>query len=139
MIKLGDGTEATVMVAKTLTLDCPRGENGRDNLTDDGPTRLPEAFRALQSGKLPRKAGLLLERHGLAYELTLQAESFSVTGLALPKPEGLSGSELRVARIESLRHVVETLDLLYASYVLRRAGADWTGELGRIRGWLTAA
>ena len=138
-IRLTDGSEATVMIAKTLTLDCPRGENGRDNLTDDGPTRLPEAFRALQSGKLPRKAGLLLERHGLAYELTLQAESFSVSGLALPRPEGLSGSELRVARIESLRHVVETLDLLYSSFILRRSGNDWTGELGRIRGWLTAA
>lgn len=138
-VRLADGSEATVMIAKTLTLDCPRGENGRDNLTDDGPTRLPEAFRALQSGKLPRKAGLILERHGLAYELTLQAESFSVSGLALPRPEGLSGSELRVARVESLRHVVETLDLLYAAFILRRSAADWHGELGRIRGWLTAA
>ena len=56
-LALPDGSEATVMVAKTLTLDCPRGETGRDCLTNEGPTRLPEAFRALQAGKLPRKAG----------------------------------------------------------------------------------
>ena len=37
-----------------------RGETGRDQLTNEGPTRLPEAFRALQAGKLPRKAGLIV-------------------------------------------------------------------------------
>ncbi len=86
-VKLSDGSEATVMLAKTLTLDCPRGETGRDQLTDDAPTRLPEAFRALQAGKLPRKAGMILVRHGAQYELTLQAETLAVSGAALPKPE----------------------------------------------------
>ncbi len=138
-VALADGSEATVMLAKTLTLDCPRGETGRDSLTDAGPTRLPEAFRALQSGKLPRKAGLIIVRHGAQYELTLQAETLSVSGLALPKVEGASGHELHVARIDSLRHLVETLDLLYDAYGRRRTSPDWTGELGRIRRWLQAA
>jgi hypothetical protein len=83
-VKLSDGSEVTVMLAKTLTLDCPRGETGRDQLTDDAPTRLPEAFRALQAGKLPRKAGMILVRHGAQYELTLQAETLAVSGAALP-------------------------------------------------------
>ena len=86
-LQLADGSEVAVMLAKTLTLDCPRGETGRDNLTDDAPTRLPEAFRALQSGKLPRKAGLILVRHGAQYELTLQAETLAVSGALLPKAE----------------------------------------------------
>src|SRR5262249_34182935 len=51
LVRLSDGSDVTVMLAKTLTLDCPRGETGRDQLTDDAPTRLPEAFRALQAGK----------------------------------------------------------------------------------------
>src|SRR5262249_26245594 len=59
-VALPDGSEATVMLAKTLTLDCPRGQTGRDCLTDEGPARMPEAFRALQAGKLPRKAGLVV-------------------------------------------------------------------------------
>ena len=95
-VELADGSEVTVMLAKTLTLDCPRGETGRDHLTDDAPTRLPEAFRALQAGKLPRKAGMILVRQGAQYELTLQAETLAVSGASLPKPEedGLSPHEI---------------------------------------------
>jgi hypothetical protein len=48
-------------------------------MTNEGPTRLPEAFRALQAGKLPRKAGLILVRHDQQYELTLQAETLAVS------------------------------------------------------------
>lgn len=138
-VPLSDGSEVTVMLAKTLTLDCPRGQTGSDSLRDEGPSRLPEAFRALQSGKLPRKAGLMLVRQGMEYELTLQAETLAVSGLALPRLEGASGQEARVARIDSLRHLVETLDLLYDAFGRRRIGPDWSGERGRIRRWLTAA
>jgi hypothetical protein len=140
-VKLANGSEATLMLAKTLTLDCPRGETGRDQLTDDAPTRLPEAFRALQSGKVPRKAGMILVRQGAQYELTLQAETLAVSGAALPKPEddGLSRHEQRMARIDSLRHLSESLDLLFQAYLLRRTGSGWTDELGRIRRWLQAA
>jgi hypothetical protein len=138
-LPLPDGSEATVMMAKTLLLDCPRGETGRDTLTDQGPTRLPEAFRALQAGKLPRKAGLVIVRQGAEYELTLQAETLAVSGASLPKPEGVRGREATVARIDSLRHLVETLDLLYDAYGRRRTGAEWPANLRRIRRWLQAA
>jgi hypothetical protein len=138
-LRLPDGTEATVMVAKTLTLDCPRGETGRDCLTNEGPTRLPEAFRALQAGKLPRKAGLIIVRHGAQYELTLQAETLAVSGANLPRAEGASGREAVIARIDSLRHLVETLDLLYDAYGRRRTGSEWSEDLHRIRRWLQAA
>ena len=138
-LALADGTEATVMFAKTLMLDCPRGMTGSDSLKDEGPSKLPEAFRAIQSGKLPRKAGLIVVRNGVQYDLTLQAETLAVAGLALPKVEGASGREAHMARIESLRHLVETLDLMYDLYGRRRTGPDWAGDLGRIRLWLSAA
>ena len=138
-IALPDSSEATVMLAKTLVLDCPRGETGRDQLTYEGPTRLPEALRALQSGKLPRKAGLIIVRHGIQYELTLQAETLAVSGAGLPKAEGKGPDEVHWARVDSLRHLVETLDLLFDAYGRRRISTDWAGELGRIRLWLRAA
>ncbi len=140
-VQLADGSEVVVMLTKTLTLDCPRGETGRDSLTDEAPTRLPEAFRALQSGKLPRKAGLILVRHGAQYELTLQAETLAVSGALIPKPEDgeLNANEVRIARVDSLRHLTETLDLLFDAYRRLRAGSGWSKEVSRIRRWLSAA
>jgi hypothetical protein len=140
-VGLADGSEVAATLAKTLLLDCPRGETGRDQLTDDTPTLLPEAFRALQAGKLPRKAGLLLARQGAQYELTLQAETLAVSGASLPKPEGsgLSPFEIRVSRLESVRHLAETLDLLFNAFLSRRISTGWTADLGRIHQWLRAA
>jgi hypothetical protein len=138
-LALPDGSEATVMMAKTLTLDCPRGETGRDCLTNDGPTRLPEAFRAIQAGKLPRKAGLVIVRQGAQYELTLQAETLAVAGANLPKADGVGGREAMIARLDGLRHLVESLDLLYDAYGRRRTGMEWSDNLQRIRRWLLQA
>src|SRR5947209_1946630 len=76
-LALSDGSKAAVMLAKTLVLECPRGQTGRETITSDGPTQLPEARRAIQSGKLPRKVGLIVVRHDHQYELTLQAETLA--------------------------------------------------------------
>jgi hypothetical protein len=84
-IKLADDSEVTLMLARTLNLECPRGQTGHETITHEGPTRLPEARRAIQSGKLPRKAGLTLVRHGEQYELTLHAETLGVGGAKLPR------------------------------------------------------
>jgi hypothetical protein len=140
-VSLGDGSDVTVALAKTLTLDCPRGETGRDQLTDLLPTRLPEALRALQAGKLPRKAGMILVRHGVQYELTLQAETLAVSSARLPRPDakGLTPHDTKIARLESLRHLEQTLDLLFSAFLSRRTSAGWIDELGRIRRWLQAA
>ena len=138
-IALADGTEVTVMMTRTLQLDCPKGETGRDQLNDVGPARMPEALKALQSGKLPRKAGLILVRHDQQYELTLQAETFAVGSAALPKLEEAAGREATLARIEQIRHMTDTLDLLYAAFLQNRLGQGWGDNVGEIRQWLKAA
>ena len=53
-VPLSDGSEVTLMVSRSLVLECPRGQTGKETISSDGPTRLPEALRAVQSGKLPR-------------------------------------------------------------------------------------
>jgi hypothetical protein len=79
-IVLPDSTEAIVMLNKTLALECPNGESGKETITAECPIQLTEAIHALQSGKLPRKTGMTVVREGQRYDLVLQAESFAMSG-----------------------------------------------------------
>lgn len=135
-IKLTDDSEATFMLARWLNLECPRGQTGHEKYAHEGPTRLPEAKRAIQSGKLPRLAGLTLVRHDRQYELKLHAETFAIGAMKLPAPSEESPHARRVERIESLRSAVETLDLMYAIFLKDRLTAVWPAMLERMQRWL---
>ena len=135
-ISLADGSEAAVMLTRTLTLECPRAQTGRETIQSDGPTRLPEARRAIQAGKLPRKVGLILSRHDNQYELTLQAETLAVTGAKLPAPEGNDERVRLEERVALLRALLETLDLLYDAFGRVRFTENWPKELARVQKWL---
>ena len=65
-VSLADGSVVSVMLARTLVLDCPREVSGNETIRSDNPTKLPEARRAIQAGKLPRQAGMILVRHDAA-------------------------------------------------------------------------
>lgn len=135
-LTLADGSDLTFMFSRTLKLECPRGQGGADAFSHEGPTRMPEALRAIRAGKLPRSAGLTLVRHDSQYELTLQAETFGVTGAKLPQPEGDRGADARVARLESIRELTATLDLAYGAFLGVRLGGEWAGVVGRMKAWL---
>jgi hypothetical protein len=135
-VPLADGSEAAVMLTRTLVLECPRGQTGRESISSDGPTRLPEARRAIQAGKLPRKVGLTVVRHDHQYELTLAAESLAVTGALLPAPEASDERGRLEERVTQLRHLLETLDLLYDAFGRHRASEGWPKELAKVQKWL---
>jgi hypothetical protein len=142
-VALPDGTRVTVMLARTLSLQCPRGETGKDTISAEVPTALPEAFLALQSGKLPRRVGLTLVREGETYDLTLQPETLTVSGAAIDPAERPSEGTPLEARIDSLRRLTETLDLLFQTFCQQRltkgwkqteeALADWLSGTGKVR------
>ena len=136
-IKLGDDSEVTLMLARTLNLECPRGQTGHETITHEGPTRLPEARRAIQSGKLPRKVGLTLVRHSEQYELTFHAETLGVGGAKLPPPdEGADARGKLDDRANQLRELIQTLDLLYDVFGQKRFGREWQTELEGMQKWL---
>jgi hypothetical protein len=135
-LTVADGSEVTAMLARSLVLECPRGQTGRESISSDGPSRLPEARRAIQAGKLPRKAGLTLVRHDRQYELTLSAESLALSGARLPAPEEVEERARLEERVTLLRHLLETLDLLYDLFGQCRSAATWPKELAKIQKWL---
>ncbi|MFO0937077.1 MAG: hypothetical protein U0798_11245 [Gemmataceae bacterium] len=137
-ITLEDKSDLTVMMARSLSLECPRGQTGKGTISSEGPTRLPEAKRAVQAGKLPRKAGLTLVRHDQHYELSLQAESLGVGSCKLPAmPEDVTDPRARLEeRVTQIRNLVETLDLLFDAFGQKRFAKSWTDELALIQQWL---
>jgi hypothetical protein len=137
-LKLVDGSDATIMLARTLTLECPRGQTGHETISSERPTRLPEARRAIQSGKLPRKTGLTLVRHGDQYELTIHAETLAVSGAKIPAlDESITEPRAKLdERATQIRNLIETVDLLYDVFCQKRFGKDWETELAGIQKWL---
>lgn len=137
-IALDDKSEVAVMMARTLTLECPRGQTGHETISHEGPTRLPEARRAIQSGKLPRKVGLTLVRHDQQYELAIHAETLAVGSAKLPAPsEDVTDARAKLdERADRLRGLIETLDLLYDTFGQKRFGKQWEAELAAMQKWL---
>ncbi len=138
-IELPDGTTVTGMLVKTLSLQCPRGETGKETISAEAPAQLPEAFQAVRSGKLPRRVGMTLVRDGETYELSLQVETLSVSGAAIESGERDRGRNALEERIASIRRLSETIDLLFEAFCARRLGRKWTGELEQIQKWLEQA
>jgi hypothetical protein len=138
-IKLADNSEVVGMLNRTLTLECPRGESGKETITSEAPVRLPEAMHAIRSGKLPRKTGLLLVRHGVQHEFVLQAETLGVSGAKIQLAESGNSADTGedADRIEGLRHLAETIDLVYGTFCKVRLGKKWGDELEQIRRWIS--
>jgi len=135
-LKLPDKSEVAVMLARTLVLDCPLARSGNEIIRSDAPTVLPESRRAIQVGKLPRQVGLTLVRHDHQHDLTLQAETLAVGGAKLPAAEETEERARLEERVDQLRHLVETVSLLYEAFLQRRLVADWPKELECMKRWL---
>jgi hypothetical protein len=135
-IKVRDGSEVTAILTRTLTLECPRGQTGRESILSEAPTRLPESRRAIQSGKWPRKMGMILARHDEPYDGTLHAETLAFTSCKMPPGKEEAERARLDERVDQIRHLVETLDLLYDAFGEIRHGASWPAELARMQKWL---
>jgi hypothetical protein len=135
-ITLPDQSGVTGMYARTLSLQCPRDESGKETITAEGPTSLPEAMQAIRSGKLPRKAGMTVVRHGEQYDLTIQPETFTVSGAKIHVEDTSEGHGVLEDRIESVRSLHETVDLMFRAFCEQRVGKQWNSDLEQISRWL---
>ena len=135
-LALPDDSEVTGMFARTLSLECPRGETGKETIAAECPISLPEAALAIRSGKLPRKAGLTLVRYGQQYDLTIQAETFAVSGAKIQMSEESDPENYQEDRLGSIYDLSETLDQLFTLFFQRRIGKAWLSEVKQMRRWL---
>lgn len=125
------------MFARTLRLDCPRGVAGCDGFKTEGPTRLPEALRAIRAGKLPRLAGLTAVRADRQFEFKLHAEAWAVASAKLPPADDdAAGRAVVEHRLNAVRDLRKLTDDLFAAFLAVRAGGRWGDTLARMQRWL---
>ncbi|MHC4947524.1 MAG: hypothetical protein ACYTG1_04595 [Planctomycetota bacterium] len=139
-IDAGPGVGAVaVAIDRTLDMECAWEVTGRQMLRASGPARLPEAGKALQIGKWPRKAGLLVAVDGEGWTLTFQADRFLVTGARLPRPSETPASprEDVEARLASLVAMDRALTGLFRAFLEVRTSDAWSDERSRLRAWIT--
>ena len=136
-IQVRDESEITYMLAKTLTLECPLGEHGKETISAESPSKLAEALQAVRSGKLPRKSGLTLVRYGQQYDLVLQAESLAVSGARIRSDDQDDAHQLD-DRIDAIRELSLTVDLLFEAYCELRLSSTWEQVQADMSHWLAA-
>lgn len=145
LFERGDGGGArsiAVALDRVLDMDCAWDATGKQTLRADGPTRLPEARKALRFGKWPRKVGLIVAAQGEQWELTLQGDRLAVTGLKIPKPEGdhrpATPREEVERRIESHAAVDRAVVELFEIFLESRFDGSWSTTREEIATWMKA-
>jgi len=138
LVQTATGTVA-VVIDRLLEFDCAWGVTGRTALRGSAPTRLPEAAKALQHGKWPRKCGLLVAgRDGRQWQLALQADRFAVSSATLPDvDEARSVREIHEQRIERVLELDGLLTDLFAAFLGIRIGDRWPSTRERMSEWIS--
>jgi hypothetical protein len=136
-VRSGAVGSATIFIDRTLDLDCAYGQTGRDTLKADGPSRMPEAADALQSGKVPRKAGIVMDVDGMQFNFNLNAETLAVSGLKLPDVEEAETPRvLFEERVAMLRGFCKSMDAMFDAFLKVRASGAWEGQTSTMRRWI---
>ncbi len=138
LVETADG-DVSIVIDKTLDLECAWGLSGRTGMRGDAPTRRAETARAVQLGKWPRKIGLTVSQFGRVWECTLQGDRFEVSGLKLPKPEDKPQS-IRAAieeRLDSFATFDAALMSMYRTFVELRCSPAWDSCRADMRNWVS--
>ena len=121
---------------ESLDIECAFGATGKDSLKDANPVGMAEALPALRTGKVPRKAGLMLTEGTETYFFTLTGDTFAVNALKLPAVEDAETvRELIEERLMLLRGFSRAFDGLFQAFVEHRA-TKWDDTAAKIKHWL---
>lgn len=135
-LKVRTGDEAAVMIDKTIRLKCDYGLSGVDVITADNPTSLPEAKAALEIGKQPTKAGLILGSPVGEFRLTLDGPRMTVSSMTLTESDAELDARARIEqRFELIADAADLIDSLFDLFLIKRTSGEWNAELRKMRTW----
>jgi hypothetical protein len=139
-VQTEEAGEVTVLIDRSLDLDCAYGQSGKDSLRGTAPGRFPEARDALRTGKLPRKAGLVLDAQNQQYSFTFNPETFALNSAKLPDVEDAETPRvLFEERIGLVRDLCKSVDALFEAFLKVRLSGSWESQTSGIRKWIFQA
>lgn len=138
-----EGEAFTVTVEQKVSVQGGEGE-AKETAVCSGPmAELREARAGLRTGKKVHKAKVRIERDEVAWQILLDAASFSLQGLKTPKVEmRLEEGDDPDARILEKIYLIEKcagyLDTVFTHFITLRFSPRWNEEVSHIRAWLGA-
>ena len=95
---------------------------------------------AIRTGKLPRKAGLVLEASGQQFALTFNPETLGCNAATLPEVEEAETPRVVFEeRVTLVRDLCTAIDALFDTFLKARASSAWEGQTSGIRRWIMQA
>ena len=136
-----DNLDFALFVEQRVSVQGGEGESLETATVSGRMSELREARLGLTTGKKVSRALLRLERDAEAWQLTVKAEDFSLSGFKTPKvetrtEEGDDPDALFLERIFLLDKALGFLDHIFAGFVRLRLAPEWAEECAGIRTWL---
>lgn len=136
-VKIHGGNSVNVEILGPILLDAQYGDARASTLKGESPATSPEAHTALLEGKKLRRARLKLEREGVEWVLTLDGETFNITGLAIPNPGRMPFEDLLAMRGDMMLEFERAFSQLFEEFLhLRLQPKPWAKEIETIQEWV---
>ena len=141
LFRTKDGEAFTVTVEQKVSVQGGEGE-ARETAVCSGPmAELKEARMGLATGKKVNKVKVRIEKDEAAWQVLLDAATFTLQGLKTPKVDTkLEEGEDPDARILEKIYLVEKcmdfVDTAFARFLDLRFSPEWKEETARLRRWI---
>ncbi|NQU43695.1 hypothetical protein HQ520_10440 [bacterium] len=132
-----NGSLCEMHFEKDLVLTGEAGEALASTFKGDAPSLAPEAAAALLAGKKVRRARVTLAQDNVAWELTLNGETFDWGSLKIDTPPSLPFEESVPIRLNALQDFHNLFAALFEIFLdLRLDPTKWKPELKAMRKWV---
>lgn len=132
-----DDKPLEVEILGPIQLDAHYGDARATSLKGDSPATSPEARTALLEGKKMRKTKMKWTRGDGEWTFSLDAETFNLSGLAVPNPGRLPFEESITLRLDVVQEFEQLFARTFEKFLdLRLDAAQWEPELDRIQTWV---
>ncbi len=136
-----DNLDFGLFVEQRVSVQGGEGESLETATVSGRMSELREARLGLSMGKKVSRALLRIERDAEAWQATVKAEDFSLSGFKTPKvetktEEGDDPDALFLERVFLLDKALGFLDHVFAGFVRLRLSPQWAEECAGIRTWL---